>query len=105
MKQEEQQFRFLVLLYAQLYSSVELMDEARAKPFIKGNTKRKLRIALESLEKDIEPQVNQLYADEEKMIFQNLQLALTENLKTTINSTIEEIVNEYYDDSEECNPT
>lgn len=93
---EEQQFRFLVLLYAQLYTSVEIMDEARSKPFIKGNTKRKLRLALEELEKNIEPQINQLYKDEEKMIFQNLQLSLTENIKETVNKSIEDIVNKYY---------
>lgn len=99
---EEEQFKFLVLLYAQLYSSVEILDEARAKPFIKGNTKRKLRMALESLEKDIEPQVNKLYEDEEKMIFQNLQIALTENVKKSVNTCITDLVNEYYDD--ECEP-
>lgn len=93
---EEQQFRFLVLLYAQLYTSVEIMDEARAKPFIRNATKRKLRLALEELEKNIEPQINQLYKDEEKMIFQNLQLSLTENTKETINKSIEDIVNKYY---------
>jgi len=34
-----QKFRFLVKLYAQLYTSVELMDEAQAKPFIKNVTR------------------------------------------------------------------
>lgn len=86
-------FRYLVLLYAQLYCSVELMDEARSKPFIKGSTKRKLRMAMEELEREIKPFVNKLYEEEEGMIFQRLQVELSKNIHTITETQIEDIVN------------
>ena len=92
---ELDKFRFLVVLYSQLYSSVELMDLARSKPFIKGATKRKVGMALESLERDIMPFVNRLYQDEEEMIFQNLQEALFQMVVDIVDNKIENIVNDY----------
>lgn len=86
-------FRYLVLLYAQLYCSVELMDEARSKPFIKGSTKRKLRMAMEELEREIKPFVNKLYEEEEGMIFQRLQVELSKHIHTITETQIEDIVN------------
>lgn len=86
-------FRYLVLLYAQLYCSVELMDEARSKPFVKGSTKRKLRMAMEELEREIKPFVNKLYENAEGMIFQRLQVELSKHIHTITETQIEDIVN------------
>lgn len=88
-------FRSLVLLFAQLYSSVEMMDIIISDKLIKGATKRKLRMAMEELESNIKPFVNKLYEDEEEMIFQKLQEALTLKVKDVVDSQLEDIVNEY----------
>lgn len=88
-------FRFLVFLYAQLYVSVEMVDVALAKPFTKGDTKRKLRMAMKALERDIKPFVNKLYEDEEEMIFQQLQEALATQTNELAKTKIEDIINEY----------
>ena len=88
-------FRSLVLLFAQLYSSVEMMDIIISDKLIKGAAKRKLRMAMEELESNIKPFVNKLYEDEEEMIFQKLQEALTLKVKDVVDSQLEDIVNEY----------
>lgn len=92
-QEQYEQFRFLVVLYAQLYTSVEIMDTAKAKPYIKNVTRRKLNLALKELESDIKPFVYKLYEDEEEMIFQNLQEELAKYLVDITETQIEDIVN------------
>lgn len=89
----EQHFRFLVLLTAQLYTSVELMDDALSKVMVKGSTKRKLRMAMQSLEADIKPFVHKLYENEEELIFQNIQEELQDLVEKIVSAKLEDIAN------------
>lgn len=95
-------FKFLVKLYAQLYTSVELMDNAVASPLLKSKTKWEMRKALDTLEKDIRKSVLSLYENEEEMIFQNLQEAISEHLNFILNNKIEDIVNGYNSNKEKA---
>jgi len=89
----EQQFRFLVLLTAQLYTSVEMMDNALSRVMVKSSTKRKMRMALESLELDIKPFVHKLYQQEEEMVFQNIQENVVKLVKELTEAQLEDIAN------------
>lgn len=93
-------FKFLVKLYAQLYTSVELMDTSI--PFLKSKTKWEMRKALDTLEKDIRKAVLKLYENEEEMIFQTLQEAISEHLNFILNNKIEDIVNGYNSNKEKA---
>lgn len=93
-------FKFLVKLYAQLYTSVELMDTSIH--VLKSKTKWEMRKALDTLEKDIRKAVLKLYENEEEMIFQNLQEAISEHLNFILNNKIEDIVNGYNSNKEKA---
>lgn len=88
----EQLFRHLVKLYAQLYVSVEMLDDAVSSRYVKGVVKKKLNIALQELERQCKPFVHKLYETDD-ILFQAIQERLKELTDEVLSKSLEEIVN------------
>ena len=88
----EELFRKLVKLYAQLYVSVEMLDDTVSSRYVKGVVKRKLNNALQELERQCKPFVHKLYETDD-VLFQVIQERLKELTDDILEKSIEELVN------------
>lgn len=90
---EEKDFRKIVLILSMVQNLIDVADHPECKTFIKGQSKRRMRLLVESLEKDTKEYINKLY-DTDDVLYQALQEASVKHLHYLLNNTIESIVNE-----------
>lgn len=89
----EKQFRDIVLVMAMCQNLIDVVDLDYTKHLFKGDSKRKLNMAVKSIERDTRKYINKLYETDD-ILFQALQEAAEKNLKYLIDNEIETVVNE-----------
>lgn len=89
----ETDFRNAVLVLAMVQNLIDVADSDFCKQFFKGSTKRKLNMAVTSLEVDTRKYINKLY-DTDDVLFQALQEGAKANLEYLLNNKIEDVIND-----------
>lgn len=92
---DEEKFRQVVLIMAMCQNVIDTSDHPTVKNIIKRDTKRKLNLAINSLERDTRTYINKLY-DTDDVLFQAIQEAAKANLESLLEQSIETTINESY---------